>query len=242
MKCPNCQIENADGVKFCGQCGQPLKAEITCPECGHQNPANVKFCNECGHSLTESAASPTLGTPPPMAPPEPEVKQPISPPAPVPSELAPQSDDRFQIKRFPKIPRFHLSGVILGLLLLISVFLPWIGPSESWKDLLPSASGMTISNIIGLVGIFGGLTLIGVAFLPMVRLRKFIQTLVGLVALVAAGYTILSGAIPVFNFNGIIPEVDEFALSMITFKAGIFLYGAAIVSLLVIGSLKRKSR
>jgi tetratricopeptide (TPR) repeat protein len=55
MKCPKCQADNADGVRFCGECGQPLRGELTCPSCGHKNPSNVKFCHECGHSLVEPA-------------------------------------------------------------------------------------------------------------------------------------------------------------------------------------------
>jgi tetratricopeptide (TPR) repeat protein len=67
MKCPKCQADNADGVKFCGECGQPLRPELICPSCGHKNPSNVKFCHECGHSLV----TPAPETPPPSPSPEP---------------------------------------------------------------------------------------------------------------------------------------------------------------------------
>jgi len=55
MKCPKCQADNPDSVKFCGECGQPLHPELTCPSCGHKNPSSIKFCHECGHSLVEAA-------------------------------------------------------------------------------------------------------------------------------------------------------------------------------------------
>ncbi len=55
MKCPKCQADNPDSVKFCGECGQPLHAELTCPSCGHKNPSSIKFCHECGRSLAEPA-------------------------------------------------------------------------------------------------------------------------------------------------------------------------------------------
>jgi serine/threonine protein kinase/tetratricopeptide (TPR) repeat protein len=55
MKCPKCQADNPDSVKFCGECGQPLHAELTCPSCGHKNPSSIKFCHECGYSLVETA-------------------------------------------------------------------------------------------------------------------------------------------------------------------------------------------
>jgi tetratricopeptide (TPR) repeat protein len=55
MKCPNCQADNPDGVKFCGECGQSLSTELTCPQCGYKNPQGVKFCHECGQPLTKQA-------------------------------------------------------------------------------------------------------------------------------------------------------------------------------------------
>ncbi|MFC1899648.1 zinc-ribbon domain-containing protein [Chloroflexota bacterium] len=230
MKCLNCQTENADGAKFCGQCGQSLHIETACPKCGYQNSDRVKFCNECGHSLIEPVTPPI---PQPVAPLEPVLQQPVAPRAAVTPEPVPPSDDRYQIQRFAKIPRFNLLGVILGLLLLISVFLPWIQPSESWGDGLPSASGQNLNGIIGQVGLTGGLLLIGVAFLPMVRFRKIIHALVGLGALVAIAYLVLIGAIPV---------LDEFARSLIVLREGLFLYCVVTLALLVVGFQKRRAR
>lgn len=65
MKCPNCQTENPEGIRFCGKCGQPLKLELVCPQCGHANPPGNEFCYDCGHSLAEIP-------PPSVAPPSPE--------------------------------------------------------------------------------------------------------------------------------------------------------------------------
>ena len=50
MKCPKCQFENPEGVKFCGECG--VKLERICPKCDSSNPPQFKFCGECGHKLT----------------------------------------------------------------------------------------------------------------------------------------------------------------------------------------------
>jgi hypothetical protein len=36
MKCPKCQADNPEGVKFCGECGQPFLVELTCSNCGHK--------------------------------------------------------------------------------------------------------------------------------------------------------------------------------------------------------------
>jgi class 3 adenylate cyclase/tetratricopeptide (TPR) repeat protein len=50
MKCPKCQFENPEGLKFCGECG--AKLERVCPKCHSSNPPQFKFCGECGHNLT----------------------------------------------------------------------------------------------------------------------------------------------------------------------------------------------
>ena len=52
MKCPECQFENPDTQKFCGECGAKLGK--VCPKCGYNNPAEYRFCGECGYELTIS--------------------------------------------------------------------------------------------------------------------------------------------------------------------------------------------
>src|SRR5437899_658921 len=50
MRCASCGFENPEGVKFCYECGVPLKNP--CPSCGVENPLQAKFCGECGTPLT----------------------------------------------------------------------------------------------------------------------------------------------------------------------------------------------
>src|SRR5438034_4751280 len=57
MECPRCQHANADGARFCGECGVSLLREVPCASCGHGNPAGHKSCNGCGGPLGESARS-----------------------------------------------------------------------------------------------------------------------------------------------------------------------------------------
>jgi predicted amidophosphoribosyltransferase len=49
MQCPQCQFENLEGIKFCGECG--AKLERLCPICNSSSPPNFKFCGECGHKF-----------------------------------------------------------------------------------------------------------------------------------------------------------------------------------------------
>ena len=50
MKCPKCQADNPEGMKFCGKCG--TKLEKFYPKSNFSNPPDFMFCGECGHDLT----------------------------------------------------------------------------------------------------------------------------------------------------------------------------------------------
>ncbi|MGA2315066.1 MAG: adenylate/guanylate cyclase domain-containing protein [Thermodesulfobacteriota bacterium] len=50
MKCPKCQSENPEAMKFCGGCG--AKLERICPNCNLPNPFHFKFCGGCGQKLS----------------------------------------------------------------------------------------------------------------------------------------------------------------------------------------------
>src|SRR5262245_36531600 len=71
MKCARCSQENADGARFCGECGASLCSDVTCPGCGRPNPPGQKFCNGCGQGLGAPAPAvardPRSYTPPHLA-------------------------------------------------------------------------------------------------------------------------------------------------------------------------------
>ena len=56
MKCPKCQSNNREGVKFCEECG--AKFEIECPACKAKIPLGKKFCGECGNKLDVPVKTP----------------------------------------------------------------------------------------------------------------------------------------------------------------------------------------
>src|ERR1043166_1852097 len=74
--CTKCQSRYAEGVKFCGRCGnttfQPISADIQtvtasgtiCPRCRHEYPTGTKFCGRCGIPI--GAASLEWRTPKPV--------------------------------------------------------------------------------------------------------------------------------------------------------------------------------
>ena len=47
MNCPGCGFDNADGINFCGQCGERLRA--SCPSCGAEGQSTSSPCTSCGH-------------------------------------------------------------------------------------------------------------------------------------------------------------------------------------------------
>ena len=49
MKCPKCQSDNREDVKFCEQCG--ARMELECPNCKAGIPLGKKFCGQCGQVL-----------------------------------------------------------------------------------------------------------------------------------------------------------------------------------------------
>src|SRR6202166_680635 len=56
MRCSKCAFENPEGMKFCGQCTNPLA--LICPKCRFENPPGFKFCGQCTAPL--SAAAPPI--------------------------------------------------------------------------------------------------------------------------------------------------------------------------------------
>src|ERR1700746_927468 len=58
VRCPKCDFENPDGMKFCGNCAAPLANR--CSRCGFDNPAPFKFCGNCGTPLQAGTAAAPL--------------------------------------------------------------------------------------------------------------------------------------------------------------------------------------
>ena len=51
--CPDCDFENPERMRFCGQCATLLMS--VCPSCGFENPLKFKFCGECATPLSHDS-------------------------------------------------------------------------------------------------------------------------------------------------------------------------------------------
>jgi hypothetical protein len=128
-------------------------------------------------------------------------------------------------------PRTKIAALIGGVLLLISVFLPWIAASEKLGKELGSESGMGVSMIIGAVGIIGGLVAIGSAFFPSPKARSAVQIVMAVLAL---------AVLPAIVLMGILPLLSEYARSLVVIREGLYIYIIAAILLIIVGSLERR--
>ena len=56
MKCPYCQQEHADNIKFCPVTGQAMptvQPRTVCPHCNREVPSGIVFCPYCGHDMLQ---------------------------------------------------------------------------------------------------------------------------------------------------------------------------------------------
>ena len=67
VACTNCGARFAEGVKFCGKCGNRSfrvisegenKENFSCPRCSASLPPNSKFCGRCGLNITQTGGLP----------------------------------------------------------------------------------------------------------------------------------------------------------------------------------------
>ncbi len=78
VACTNCKARFAEGVKFCGRCGNRSftvvspglnsRNYMTCPRCSSTLPENAKFCGRCGLHFSQMGMAQPSQTPPPTPP------------------------------------------------------------------------------------------------------------------------------------------------------------------------------
>lgn len=60
IQCPQCNKTNAEGVKFCCECGTRLiEPPMLCAECGQEVSSDSKFCGHCGTPMSKVVKCPS---------------------------------------------------------------------------------------------------------------------------------------------------------------------------------------
>jgi hypothetical protein len=181
--------------------------------------------------LPVAAGKPQVTAPEPPSPPA-ETK-PAKPTKPVHEKRQePATPTRINVSggKF-NLPQVNLPAVAGGVLLMISVFLPWIAASEILGTDLGSDSGREISGLLAAAGIGGGLIVIGASFLPSLKLRWILHAVIGLIALGVLVYCVFSGLLPIHN---------EYARTLIVIREGLYLYIILAIAIIIISLLERR--
>jgi hypothetical protein len=118
--------------------------------------------------------------------------------------------------------------MICGLLLIVSVLLPWLVavPAIAARFESASASGLQISGVLAAVGIAGGLLAIGLAFLPAKGAKKILTILLGIIVL---------GVLGLFLVNGTYPLTSSIQLGIAGIGVGCIVYAIAGLALVITG-------
>ncbi len=130
-------------------------------------------------------------------------------------------------------PWTKILAIVGGILLLVSVFMPWIASVESFRTEFGSQSGASISGILWVVGIICGLIVIGTAFLPAPGVRGTVLIIIGVIALFALPAVIITGILPLLRGHGGM----EFVI-----REGIYVWLIAVVMLFIAGPIELKNR
>ena len=96
----------------------------------------------------------------------------------------------------------------------------------------PPTPGVATSFFVGLLGLFGGLTGIGAAFLTSGRVRGILHICLGILAVAALGAGILLGELPLHN---------SYFRALIVLREGFFLYVGIAIALVVVGILETRA-
>jgi len=125
----------------------------------------------------------------------------------------------------------RLAALICSVILLVSVRMAWVGPSEMMGTGTPPTPGVVTSFLAGLAGFLGGLAGIAAAFLRSGRARGILHICVGVLAFLALGAGILLGELPLHN---------AYFRELIVLREGFFLYVAIALALFVVGILEMR--
>ena len=120
-----------------------------------------------------------------------------------------------------------------GMLMILSVFLPWVGASDLLGDGFRAAPGFMVSIFAGAAGVVCGAGVCAGAFLLKNRKRAFIVLCAGILSLLAVLVIISIGTLPLFS---------GYARTLMVVREGFYIYVLDAIVLIVLGIIFRKAR
>ena len=125
--------------------------------------------------------------------------------------------------------RLRIAALVAAAILLVSVRLAWLAPTEALGKDLGAEAGVSASFLAGMGGILCGFAAIGVSFIRTPRTRGILQTVAGIIAI---------GALVAAVFLGELPLHDTYFRQLVTLREGFFAYVVAAAGLAVLGFLQ----
>ena len=128
--------------------------------------------------------------------------------------------------------RLRIAALVAAVLLLVSVRLTWLAPTDLLGKDLGGESGASVSFLAAMGGLLCGLAGTGVSFIRTPSTRGLLHAVAGLLAIAA-----LIAAV----FLGELPLHDTYFRQLVTLREGFFAYVVAATGLAVLGFLQRRS-
>ena len=127
----------------------------------------------------------------------------------------------------------RIAALATGVILVISVRLAWLAPTELLGSNLAVEAGVSVTFIAGLAGIVCGLIAVGASFIRTPHTRGIAQLIVGCLALASLVAAVLLGELPL---------LDSYFRELVVLREGLFAYLAAAAGLAVLGIMQMRRR
>lgn len=127
--------------------------------------------------------------------------------------------------------RLRVAALGAAIILIISVRLAWIAPTELLGNDLRAEAGVSVTFLAGLGGILCGLIAIGASFIRTSRTRGTVQILAGCLALAALGAAVVLGELPLH---------DSYFRELVVLREGFFTYLVVAAGLAVLGFIQMR--
>jgi hypothetical protein len=218
-----------------------MNSHMTCPSCRNLIEHDDIFCVKCGHRLDATSMVIEAKSEPTKSPTDISQRE-------IPSLIVADTHHATTVKSLPSLqqnimkPDFSIGGflkpwtrllaIICGVMLIISLFLVWLSPSEKLGSQIPNATGINVSPIILIMGIILSLAVIAASIVLNRRISGIVTLAAGALALTIVLIIVLTSRLPLLS---------AYARTLIVMREGFYLYVILSTALLVLGIIDLQS-